>query len=131
MAIAVFIEVREGVAKRASLEALSEARRWGDQRKLPVTAVVIGSPADEAVQKVKQYKPDRVLVADAADLAAYSAETYSAVMAAAIRQENAAAAFFAHTAMGKEVAARTAAKRASTSNSPSGPLQAVKRAKRS
>lgn len=110
MSIVTFIEVREGQAKKASLEALSEARRWGDQKGMKVSAVVVGSPAENAVQKVSAYRPDRVLIADDPMFGSYSAESYSAAFAAAVKQENARVVFIPATAMGKEVAARTAAK---------------------
>jgi electron transfer flavoprotein alpha subunit len=110
MSIVTFIEVREGQAKKASVEALSEARRWGDQKGMKVCAVVVGSPAQDAVQRVSGYKPDRVLVADDPVFASYSAQGYSAALAAAIKQENAKVVFVSATSMGKEVAARTAAK---------------------
>ena len=110
MSIVAFIEVREGQAKKASLEALSEGRRWAGQKGMKVSAVVVGSPSQDAVQKVSGYKPDRVLVADDPMFASYSAEGYSAVLAAAVKQENAKVIFLSATSMGKEVAARTAAK---------------------
>src|SRR3990172_5563560 len=110
MSIAVFVEVREGAARKGSLEAVSEARRWADQRGLKVVAVVVGSPCEEAVQKVTGFRPDKVLVANDAWFAAYSTQSYSAALAAAVRQENAQAVFVSATAMGKEVVARTAAK---------------------
>lgn len=110
MSIAVFVEVREGQAKKASLEALSEARRQADARGLKVVAVVVGSPADQAVEKVNGYRPDKVLLADDTLFAQYSVQGYAAALAAAVRQENAAAVFLSATSMGREVAARTAAK---------------------
>src|SRR5207249_1612269 len=110
MAIAVFIEVREGQAKKGSLEALSEARRQADQRGEKVTAVVVGSPSNDAIAKVSGYKPDRVVQIDEPAVANYSAQAYSAALAAAVRQEDANVVFVSATAMGKEVAARTAAK---------------------
>lgn len=110
MSIAVFVEVREGQAKKSSLEALSEARRWADKHGKKVCAVVVGSPCEEAVQKASGYKPDKVLVADDSSLASYSTQGYAAALAVAIRQENADVVFASATAMGKEVAARTAAK---------------------
>jgi len=110
MSIAVFIEVRDGLAKKSSLEALSEARRWADKKGGKVAAVVVGSPSNDAVQKVSGYKPDKVLVADDALFANYSTQAYAAAFAAAIKQENAEAAFASATAMGREVIARTAAK---------------------
>jgi electron transfer flavoprotein alpha subunit len=110
MSIVTFIEVRDGQAKKASLEALSEARRQADKKGLKSVAVVVGSPSAEAVQRVSGYKPDKVLVADDPLFSSYSAESYSAALAAAAKQESAQAIFVSATAMGKEVAARTAAK---------------------
>src|SRR5262245_34071435 len=110
MNIAVFVEVREGAAKKASLEALSEARRWADKKGMTVSAVVVGSPAEDAAQKVSSYKPDRVIVIDEPAVASYSASAYAAALAAAIQKEGSKYVFLSATAMGKEVAARTAAK---------------------
>lgn len=107
--ITVFIEVRDGVAKKSSLEALSEAKRQAGNHG-PVTAVVIGSPCEEAVKKVNAYKPDTIRVADDAMFAAYSVQAYSAALAAAIRADNSDAVFVSATAMGREIVSRTAAK---------------------
>jgi electron transfer flavoprotein alpha subunit len=110
MNIVVFLEIREGQVKKASLEALSEARRWADKLQGKVTAVAVGSPADQAVQKASGYKPDQILVADDAIFAQYSAQGYSRALAAAMDHAQAQVVFVSNTAMGKEVAARTAAK---------------------
>ncbi len=110
MSIVAFVEVRDGAAKKSSLEALSEARRQADRRGAKVTAVVIGSPSAEAVTKTCIFRPDRILVAEDAVFASYSAQAYAKALDQAVRQENADAVFVAASAMGKEVAARTAAK---------------------
>jgi electron transfer flavoprotein alpha subunit len=110
MEIVVFVEVREGAARKSSLEAVSEARRWADKQGWKVAAVVVGSPADAAAEKVSQYKPDKILLAGDPSFAAYSNQSYAAALAEAVRQENAHTVFVSATAMGKEVAARTAAK---------------------
>jgi electron transfer flavoprotein alpha subunit len=110
MEIVVFVEVREGAARKSSLESVSEARRWADKQGWKVAAVVVGSPADGAVSKVSQYKPDKILLSDDAIFASYSNQSYSAALAEAVRQENAHTVFVSATAMGKEVIARTAAK---------------------
>lgn len=109
MSITVFIEVRDGVAKKSSLEALSEAKRQADKHG-PVTAVVVGSPCEEAVKKVSLFAPDKIRVADDPLFAAYSVQAYSSALASAVRADNSDAVFVSATAMGKEVAARTAAK---------------------
>jgi electron transfer flavoprotein alpha subunit len=110
MEIVVFIEVRDGAARKSSLEALSEARRQADKNNWKVAAVVVGSPADGAVTKVSGYKPDKILAADDSLFSGYSNQSYSAALAEAIKQENAHTVFVSATAMGKEVVARTAAK---------------------
>ena len=110
MEVVVFIEVREGAARKSSLEAVSEARRWADKQGWNVAVVVVGSPAGDAVAKASPYKPDKVLLADDALFANYSSESYSAALAEAVRKEEAHTVFVSATAMGKEVAARTAAK---------------------
>jgi electron transfer flavoprotein alpha subunit len=110
MEIVVFIEVRDGAAKKSSLEAVSEARRWADKQGWKVAAVIVGSPAEDAVARVSQYKPDKILLADDSLFASYASESYSAALAEAIRQEGGHTVFASATAMGKEVIARTAAK---------------------
>ncbi|MCI0413210.1 electron transfer flavoprotein subunit alpha/FixB family protein [bacterium] len=110
MEIVVFVEVREGTARKSSLEAVSEARRWADKQSWKVAALVVGSPSDAASARVSQYKPDKVLLADDALFASYSNQSYAAALAEAVRQENAHTVFVSATAMGKEVVARTAAK---------------------
>jgi electron transfer flavoprotein alpha subunit len=110
MSIAVFVEVRDGAARKFSLEALSEARRQADARGQKVTAVMVGSKLDEAIGKVAGCRPDKILSADDPVFAAYSPESYSAALAAAIRKENSEVVLLPASAMGREVGARTAAK---------------------
>jgi electron transfer flavoprotein alpha subunit len=110
MEIVAFVEVREGAAKKSSLEAVSEARKWADQNGWKVAALVVGSPSEEAVKKVAAYKPDRILVADDPMFANYSSQSYSTALAEAVKQEQAHTVFVSATTMGKEVAARAAAK---------------------
>jgi electron transfer flavoprotein alpha subunit len=110
MEIVVFVEVRERAAKKSSLEAVSEARRRADQHGWKVATLIVGSPSQEAVAKVASYKADKIWTADDPLFAGYSSQSYSAALAEAIRQEQAHTVFISATTMGKEVAARTAAK---------------------
>jgi electron transfer flavoprotein alpha subunit len=110
MEIVVFIEVREGTAKKSSMEAVSEARRWADQQGWKVAALIVANPADDAVTKVSQFKPDKILLANDPLFASYSSQSYAAAIAEAVRQEGAHTVFVSATAMGKEVIARAAAK---------------------
>src|SRR5688572_29730382 len=108
MEIVVFVEVRDGAARKSSLEAVSEGRRWADKQGWKVAALVVGSPSEDAVARVSQYNPHKILVADDAVFTAYSSESYAAALAEAVRKESAHTAFVSATAMGKEVVARTA-----------------------
>ena len=110
MEIVVFVEVRDGAARKSSLEAVSEGRRWADKQGWKVAALVVGSPSEDAVARVSQYNPHKILVADDAVFTAYSSESYAAALAEAVRKESAHTVFVSATAMGKEVVARTAAK---------------------
>ena len=110
MEIVAFVEVRDGAARKSSLEAVSEARRRADQNGWKVAAVLIGSQLEDAIAKVAACKPDKILLADDAMFSGYSSQVYSAALAEAIRQEKAHTVFLSATTMGKEVAARTAAK---------------------
>src|SRR3990172_3995802 len=110
MNIVVFLEARDGQIKKASLEALSEARRWAEKLQGRVSALVVGVPFDQATAKAAAYKPDQILVVDDPIFAQYSAQSYSKALAAAVEQAQAQVIFLAHTAMGKEVAARAAAR---------------------
>ena len=110
MEVIVFVEVRDGAARKSSLEAVSEGRRQADQNGWKVAAVIVGSPAEDAVARVSQYKPDKIFVANDDLFRGYSNQSYSAALAEAIRQESAHTVLVSATAMGKEVVARTAAK---------------------
>jgi electron transfer flavoprotein alpha subunit len=110
MEIVAFVEVRDGVARKSSLEAVSEARKRADQNGWKVAVLVVGSPLEEAVARVAGYKPDKILKAGDPMFAGYSSQAYSAALAEAVRQENARTVLISATTMGKEVAARTAAR---------------------
>ena len=104
--ILVFVEQRNGVIRQASLQAISEAHRQagGD-----VAAVLVGSGVGDAAAGLGAYGAGKVVVADDANLALYSAEGYGEAVAKAVEVAAPAAVFFAGTAMGRDLAPRVAA----------------------
>ena len=105
--ILVFVEQRSGGIRPAGLQAISEARRLGAG---PVTAVVAGSGIGDAAATLGAYGAEKVFVADDPNLALYSAEGYTEVVAKAVEQVEPVAVFLAGTAMGRDLAPRVAAR---------------------
>jgi electron transfer flavoprotein alpha subunit len=104
--ILVFVEQRGGEVRKASLQAISEAKRHGAE----VSAVLPGSGIAAAAGGLGTWGADTVYVADDPNLALYSAEGYAEVVAKAVEQVQPSAIFFAGTAMGRDLAPRLAAR---------------------
>ena len=104
--ILVFVEQRGGEIRKASLQALSEAKRQGGA----VSAVLPGSGVGDAAAGLGAWGADKIYVADDANLGLYSAEGYAEAVAKAVEQEQPSAVFFAGTAMGRDLAPRVAAR---------------------
>ena len=108
MKFLVFIEQRDGKIRKASLEALSLARKLGGG---PAAAVLPGKGVTGLAKDLGKYGAGTVYVADRDDLALYSNKGYVGALDAATQKENPDAVLIAATAMGKDVAPRFAARR--------------------
>jgi len=104
----VFIEQREGKIRKASLEALSLARRLSGG---PAAAVIAGKGVAPLAKDLGKYGAGVVYVGDREDLALYSTKGYVGALDAAAAKENPDAVLIAATAMGKDIAPRFAARR--------------------
>src|SRR5215468_6121891 len=107
MKFLVFIEQRDGKVRKASLEALSLARKLAGG---PVAAVLPGKGVTPLAKDLGRYGAGVVYVADREDLALYSTQGYVGALDAAAAKENPDAVLIAATAMGKDVAPRFAAR---------------------
>jgi electron transfer flavoprotein alpha subunit len=103
----VFIEQREGKIRKASLEALSLARRLAGG---PVAAVLPGRGVTALAKDLAPYGAGTVYVADRDELALYGNKGYVGALDAAAKMESPDAVLIAATAMGKDVAPRFAAR---------------------
>jgi len=107
MKFLVFIEQRDGKVRKASLEALSLARRLGGG---PAAAVLPGKGVGALAKDLGRFGAGVVYVADRDDLALYSNKGYVGALDAAAKSESPDAVLIAATAMGKDVAPRFAAR---------------------
>jgi electron transfer flavoprotein alpha subunit len=108
MKFLVFIEQRGGKIRKASLEALSLARRLSGG---PVAAVIPGKGTTALAKDLGRHGAGVVYVADREDLALYSNKGYVGALDAAAAKENPSAVLIAATSMGKDIAPRFAARR--------------------
>ncbi|MGH9367509.1 MAG: electron transfer flavoprotein subunit alpha/FixB family protein [Thermoanaerobaculia bacterium] len=108
MKFLVFIEQREGKVRKASLEALSLARKLAGA---PVAAVLPGRGVAALAKELGPYGAGVVYVADRDELALYGNKGYVGALDEAAKKESPDAVLIAATAMGKDVAPRFAARR--------------------
>lgn len=106
--ILVFAETIGGDFRRASLEAVTEARRIGDQIKSTVIAVSIGHGIKSNVPKLGSYGAETVLVVDNPALATFHPDYYRSVGMDAIKKANPGVVLLPATSAGKDLAPRLA-----------------------
>src|SRR5512142_1439288 len=102
--ILTFAEQRDGKLRRASLEAVSEARRLCGPLGGSVTAVVIGPGGASVSAELASYGADKVIVFGDAGFASYATESYARALAQAVQSEKPAAVLVPFTAVGKDLA---------------------------
>ena len=99
-AILVFLETRDGKIRKPSLEALSVARKLGDE-------VVAFATDRAAADEAGRHGAKKLFVANAG---AYATEPYTAAMQQAIEQSKASVVLFGGTSNGRDLAPRLAAR---------------------
>jgi electron transfer flavoprotein alpha subunit len=108
--IVVFAESRDGKLRRASLEAVSQARRLADGVSGTVEAVLVGKGVTAFAGELASYGADRVHAFDDAGLPAYATETWARAVAQVVEAVRPWAVLVGHTAMGRDLAPRVAAR---------------------
>ena len=108
--ILTFVEQRDGNVRKASLEALSEARRQAAAGGFEVCAVLVGHGIAGKAAELGKYGAARVFVADEEKLARYSSEGYAQAVKLAVERCAPDAVFMAGTAMGRDLSGRLAAR---------------------
>ncbi len=97
--VVVFIEQREGKAKKASYELVAASAAAGND----THAVIIGDGIAGLANEAAQYGANKVHLVQDAALKLYLGEAYSRALTAAIKSINPEIILAAHTPMGKEL----------------------------
>jgi len=107
--ILVVAEVRNGLLKQPSLEAVSAARQLAGKTGGKVIALAIGQGLDAAGEELSNNGAAQVLLADAPEFARFSGDQWASIVADQAKAIDAAALLMPHTAMGKDLLPRVAA----------------------
>lgn len=105
--IIVVAEVRAGLLKRASLEAVTAALQLAASAGGQVTAIAVGSGLDAACAELAKSGVHQVVAIDGPGFASYSGDGWAKAIAA--QCQGATAVLMAHTAMGKDLLPRVSA----------------------
>jgi electron transfer flavoprotein alpha subunit len=110
MSIVVFAEQREGALRKITTEAVSEGKRLATAAGTSLKVLLAGSGVAGLADEIKAFGADEIAVADNEALKNYTTEPYAAVLAAYIQQENPVLVLLGHSAIGKDLAPRVAAR---------------------
>ncbi|WDH76712.1 electron transfer flavoprotein subunit alpha/FixB family protein [Exiguobacterium marinum] len=102
----VLAEAREGALRNVSFEAIAAAKQLTDD----VTAVVIGDHVQSLGQELGEHGASRVLVVEDERLKHYTPDGYGQVLRQLIEQEKPEMIVLGHTALGKDIAPKLAAR---------------------
>src|SRR5438552_11551650 len=108
--ILVFIEHKAGVLNKTSLEARVAAQKLSGDTGQQATAVVLGPGAQPLAQEIASYDLDKVILADHAHLAEYTADAYAAAMEQVVRASDPQYVVMSHTYLVRDFAPKVAAR---------------------
>ena len=108
--ILVFIEHRNGVLNKTSLEALAAAQSLGSQLQQPVSAVLLGADVSSLTQDIAGYDLAKVVTATNAKLADYTPDGYTDAMERVVRQLDPQLVVMPHTYLVRDFAPKLAAR---------------------
>lgn len=108
--ILVFIEHRDGVLNKTSLEAIAAAQNLGTHLQQPVSAILLGSDVTALGQEIAGYDLAKVLCATNAKLSQYTPDGYSDAMERVIRQLDPQLVVMPHTYLVRDYAPKLAAR---------------------
>ncbi|MBW1645528.1 MAG: electron transfer flavoprotein subunit alpha/FixB family protein [Deltaproteobacteria bacterium] len=110
MSIVVFAEQRGGTLRKITYEVVSEGKRLAAAAGDSLKVLLAGSDVAGLAEELKKFGADEIAVANDAALADYTTDAYAAVLAAYIQQENPGLVLLGHSAIGKDLAPRVAAR---------------------
>ncbi|WP_134700922.1 electron transfer flavoprotein subunit alpha/FixB family protein [Ammoniphilus sp. YIM 78166] len=106
--VLVLTEVKEGKLRQISLEALSVAQQVADGGE--IWALLFGADPNAYVEELSQYGAHKLYSSCEESLAAYTSDAYTQAFVQLIGQVDPDVILLGHTAMGKDLAPRVAAR---------------------
>ena len=106
--VLVLAESREGSLRNVSFEAIAAGKKISGGGE--VVAVLLGDAAGEQAAELGAFGADRVVTVEHPHLKQYTSDGYGQALMAVIEQENPEAIVFGHTALGKDLSPKIAAK---------------------
>lgn len=106
--VLVLGEVREGVLRNVSFEAIAAAKKIADGGE--IVAVLLGDAVQNCGAEMIHYGADRVVVVEEPNLKTYTSDGFSQAFLAVYEQEKPEAIVFGHTALGKDLSPKLASK---------------------
>ncbi len=108
--VLVFIEHRDGVLNKTSLEALAAGQMLGSQLQQPISAVLLGSDPAALAQDIAVYDLAKLVKAVSPKLAEYTPDAYSDAMEHVVRQLDPQLVVMPHTYLVRDYAPKLAAR---------------------
>ncbi len=106
--VLVLAESREGSLRNVSFEAIAAGKKISGGGE--VVAVLLGDAAGEQAAELGAFGADRVVTVEHPHLKQYTSDGYGQALMAVIEQESPEAIVFGHTALGKDLSPKIAAK---------------------
>lgn len=108
--ILVFIEHRNGVLNKTSLEAIAAAQGLGSELQQPVSAVLLGSDVSALAQEIANYDLAKVVTATNEKIADYTPDGYTDAMDQVVKQLDPQLLVMPHTYLVRDFAPKLAAR---------------------
>src|SRR4030095_12586839 len=108
--ILVFVEHRNGVLNKTSLEAIAAAQSLGSQLQQGVSAVLLGADVAALGQEIAAYDLARVVTASNSKLADYTPDGYTDAMESVVRKFDPQLVVMPHTYLVRDYAPKLAAR---------------------
>src|SRR5271157_1507793 len=108
--VMIYGEIKAGKINKTAFELASEGRRLADELGGSLSAVLMGSQAEQFAPELARYGVDTVYIAEGRELETYNSEYYAQALAHLIGEKKPEIVLIGHSMQGKDLAPRTAAK---------------------
>jgi len=110
MSIVVFAEQRGGLLRKITFETISEGKRLATAAGDSLKVLLAGDNVSGLAEELKKFGPDEIAVVNSDKLADYTTESYAGILTDYVKQENPSLVLLGHSAIGKDLAPRVAAR---------------------